>query len=136
MFANLESVLSGSDNDATALYDSDFWLYLALEFNPQAEIPQKLLDLKEKLNKERELRRTVELARQRLFPAVPDIPIQSYSPSYSSYSDDERRDLDELTMEYWGQVAENRQHGFTAIDIENEWIELDSYGFWDDKSWQ
>ena len=75
---------------------------------------------------------------------TPSIPLYEPSPSSyesSSYSyepmlDEDDRILSEIASDSRGDVTYTGFGDCTATDIEGEWSDLDSIGFWDDKEWQ
>lgn len=82
------------------------------------------------------------------FPFIPsyDPSAFSYESSTSSYDssefsyepmmDEDDRILSEIASDSRGDIAYSGTGSYTATDIEDEWSDLDSLGFWDDKSWQ
>ena len=133
MLDRVKVALTRSDRDE-AFYDAEFWLELALKFNPKAEVPEEFTRLQRQRREAEEIERPIKEAQSVFFPPVPHFP--TFTPLTTSASESEGYVMSELEAEYWGSVASGRSGGFTAADIENDWLELDSYGFWDDKSWQ
>ena len=139
MLEEIHRAIQGTDVEK-AYYDAEFWLDMALKFDPQLEIPKEFNDLKnkfnwEKANKKNEPLEVVNMNFSTLFPAsgvsTPSVTVPDYSkPTESEWT------MSEAESEYWHSIVNSNSDGYSAIDLENEWSDLNDIGFWDDKSWQ
>lgn len=75
------------------------------------------------------------------FPSTPSYEpttssYESSTFSYEPYLDEDDRILSEIASDSRSDITYSGTGSNTATDIEDEWSDLDSLGFWDDKSWQ
>lgn len=61
---------------------------------------------------------------------------ESSSYSYEPMLDDDDRMLREIAADSGSDTLYNGFGDYTATDLEGDWLDMDSLGFWDDKGWQ
>ena len=137
LMANYQSEIKKADDDS--YYSAEFWLELACKFNPKITIPEEFTRLQKVYRAREEAAKWRMEMESLVLPSAPVLPFPSYTPAYIpdptpsySRSDEDEEIINNIVSEYWANVAAQQ----AASDIENMWSELDSMGFWDDKSWQ
>ena len=130
-----------------AYYDAEFWLALAVQFNPETQIPAQFRELKSRYQAEMRKQNqkpepekiTLEEWLARRSPMSPNMrliaPPKSMTPVLTE-PEIEGHHMSEEESAYWASVAAAANGGgYTVTDLEDEWATLGLDGFWDDTSW-